>query len=153
MATNDDKPVVTSRMIRARPLTMIAGEIAAHLARFAADPSINVPETVTAHDGPLPRLYDGASAGVLGGGIDIRYRRHSTGDNLVRSEAEAYLTWLNAGNVGKYGDMPEVKARATMLEAAKIARANAARVQLQGVDWSAVSDTAVLRMVELLSLR
>ena len=75
--------------------TEIAQRIDAHLKRFENDPVIN--------DRPYPyTLYYRASAYVAGGWVRIRYVSYKSYSALRKADAERYLAWLDAGNVGSH---------------------------------------------------
>jgi len=49
------------------------------------------------------RPYYGAGAWYSGGSkLGVRYISYQSQTFLTRSEAEAYLAWLDAGNVGRH---------------------------------------------------
>lgn len=89
-------------MTKKLTLTEIAARIEAHLKRFEADPGI---------DADRPKLfkrYFQPSALRRGNRIGVIYIiSHQYERRLSRAEAERYLTWLDAGNVGKHWEMPE----------------------------------------------
>lgn len=84
-------------MAERRPtLKELAARISAHLTRFEWDPTIN-----RRVQGLQP--YYRAGAWYTGGAkILVKYIAYQHGTYLTRTEAEAYLTWLDAGNVGTH---------------------------------------------------
>lgn len=81
------------------PVRTIAKQIDAHLRRFEADPVINA--WIDGKAGGL-RPYYGAGALATGRFVSIFYIRYQGRSTLPRDEAEQYLAWLDAGNVGKH---------------------------------------------------
>lgn len=75
----------------------IAKRITAHLKRFEADPKINAPDAKY-HTTP----YHWPQAWRAGNRIGIRYVSYQTDSYLRAADAENYLAWLDAGNVGKH---------------------------------------------------
>lgn len=95
----------------------LAEKIREHLARFEADPVINA-ERFFEHNGErkskgIPFFH--ANAYYPGGPrIGVVYVSYQGSTNLTRDEAEAYLAWLDAGNVGTHFRMKhEAKAAAS----------------------------------------
>lgn len=82
-------------------LKEIAARIAEHLKRFEADKAINVFADIETRRLKTSPYYM-ASAGVAGPYVWVRYVSYQTGTNLTKDEALKYLTWLDAGNVGKH---------------------------------------------------
>ena len=78
-------------------LREIAARIDAYLRRFERDLNINV--NVTA--GGAKRFYY-AGAAASGGWVGICYVSYQGSSSLRRAEAEAYLKWLDAGNIGTH---------------------------------------------------
>lgn len=78
-------------------LDEIAGQISAHLKRFERDPEINKrdPKYDT-----IP--YYHAGAWRVGSYVRVLYVSYQGGTSLKRSDAERYLSWLDAGNVGRH---------------------------------------------------
>lgn len=84
-------------------LTEIASRIQAHLNRFENDPTIASKEW-TDSKGEVRQLtlfwetraYRGGSRCV------VRYVGYQHASSLTKDEAERYLDWLNAGNVGRH---------------------------------------------------
>lgn len=76
-------------------VTELASQIDKHLKRFEADPEINVA-------GGYGRPYYAAGAFRAGAYVKVRYVAYQGGANLRRDEAERYLAWLDAGNVGPH---------------------------------------------------
>lgn len=96
------------KMRSPKPLTLKLRELAAriteHLRRFERDPKINVCHQWE-HDGKVvkgrpPYYYAGASA--AGSRVFVHYVPFQGHSSLTRAEAEAYLAWLDAGNVGRH---------------------------------------------------
>jgi len=89
----------------ARTLTEIARAIYEHLQRFAADPKLNQTEWVDGNGQKRSTtLYWHPYAGRGGSRVSVRYVSFQGTTTLTRAEAEAYLTWLDAGNVGRHWD-------------------------------------------------
>lgn len=77
-------------------LAEIAARIDAHLKRFEADPKINEPNAF----GREP--YYRAGSWASGRFVCVKYIAYQGTSHLSRSEALAYLAWLDAGNVGAH---------------------------------------------------
>lgn len=75
----------------------VAGRIRAHLERFEADPAINTDES-----GQGRRRYYEVNAWAAGRYINVRYIAYQLTHSLPRADAERYLAWLDAGNVGSH---------------------------------------------------
>jgi hypothetical protein len=78
-------------------LTSIAEQISKHLQRFEGDPATN----------PISQEYKTtpyymARAWRGGAYVQIRYISYQCVTSIKRAEAEEYLDWLDAGNVGKH---------------------------------------------------
>jgi hypothetical protein len=85
-------------------LSEICGEIDGYLRRFEADPEVNAPVRWV-RDGQIHtagRPYYNARAGRAGNRCWVSYVSYQHTAHLTRAEAEAYLDWLKAGNVGKH---------------------------------------------------
>jgi hypothetical protein len=97
-------------MTKQIPLTTIADRITLHLIRFEADPVINArPVQLLSMSNPTRAPYSDPSAWRSMRGVSVSYRGDLyPGHELTRSEAERYLQWLDAGNVGMHSDMPGV---------------------------------------------
>jgi hypothetical protein len=82
-----------------KPLKLgeIAERIHAHLKRFEADPEINRKDPTY-----KTRRFYMASATSTGRYVSVRYINYQGHSNLERPEAEGYLAWLDAGNVGEH---------------------------------------------------
>lgn len=78
-------------------LTEIGDRINRHLKRFEADPAINVRDP----EYRMSRFYV-ANAARAGRYVQVTYVTYLGGTNLTRDEAERYLAWLDAGNVGRH---------------------------------------------------
>jgi hypothetical protein len=78
-------------------LTEIARRIDAYLKRFEADPAINI---LTCRRYIHP--YWKAGAYQTGRYVGIKYVSFQGAFNLTREEAEKYLDWLDAGNIGRH---------------------------------------------------
>lgn len=78
-------------------LQEIANRIKDHLKRFEADKSINA----TKDDRSICPYYN-AWATSAGRYVRITYVSFQGSSSLTKSEAEKYLQWLDAGNVGKH---------------------------------------------------
>lgn len=81
------------------PLAEIARRIDAHLKRFEADPVINAPDPVYR---TKPYYCAGAQSGAGAKRVLVYYVTYQGGRRLTRAEAETYLAWLDAGNVGRH---------------------------------------------------
>lgn len=77
----------------------IAERIRAHLKRFEADPKINVRTHLVLH--PCRKFYQ-AGAWASGRYVWVTYIAYQASSALTKSEAERYLAWLDAGNVGRH---------------------------------------------------
>ena len=82
-------------------LTEIAKRISVHLHRFEEDPAINnFGDALREQDKLKPYWLSRAfQAGRYVGVIYVDYQGAS---NLTKAQAEKYLAWLDAGNVGKH---------------------------------------------------
>ena len=77
----------------------IAARIAAHLKRFEADPKIAKSQNI---EGPRLDFYCGPTAQPGGTRVFVTYVSYQGEASLKKAEAEAYLAWLDAGNVGRH---------------------------------------------------
>ena len=88
-------------------LDEIAKRIDVHLKRFEDDPKINV----EGHPGsghPFFRAYCGSN----GRRVHARYVSYQHLYSLTKAQAEAWLTWLDLGNVGKhYTALPHLRGK------------------------------------------
>lgn len=75
----------------------IAARIDAYLDRFERDPKINKCDKKYG-----TRDFYFAGAHASGGWIHVTYITYQGGDNLRKSDAERYLAWLDAGNIGRH---------------------------------------------------
>lgn len=76
----------------------LAERIDAHLKRFESDPEINIDRS-----GNGLMTYYGARAGYGGGPkLSVTYVTYQDRSKLSKAEAEKYLAWLDAGNVGRH---------------------------------------------------
>lgn len=75
-------------------LDEIASRILAHLKRFEADKKINASKY-----GVPYYMVNAYRAGTRVGVAYVAYQYHS---KLKKADAEAYLAWLDAGNVGTH---------------------------------------------------
>src|SRR5438270_3181 len=82
-----------------RSLKEIAAAIDAHLKRFEADPKLNRYKYPSRHK--LSPFWH-AGAGASNSWISICYVGYQGVSSLRRKEAEIYLAWLDAGNVGRH---------------------------------------------------
>ncbi len=91
-------------MAKPKPLTLeaVANQINAHLKRFASDPEIN---RVTKYD-TTPYYFPMAVRS--GRYVTVRYVSYHGNSALTREEAERYLAWLDAGNIGKHFQMGQL---------------------------------------------
>ena len=89
-------------------LTEIATRISRHLLRFAADPAITEKEW-TDRKGEAHKLvlYWSPSAYRGGSRCMVRYVAYQLIASLTKAQAERYLAWLDAGNVGRHYDMED----------------------------------------------
>jgi|694.fasta_scaffold00460_36 hypothetical protein len=78
-------------------LQEIADKIKDHLKRFESDKTINA-----AKDGRSISPYYNAWATRSGRYVRVTYVSFQGSSSLSKAEAEAYLEWLNAGNIGKH---------------------------------------------------
>lgn len=86
-------------LVRPRtPLEKLAARIGEHLEAFEADPEIN---KLVSAEGTRKRFY---SAGAINRGrfVYVTYITYQGSTALSKKEAEAYLAWLDAGNVGRH---------------------------------------------------
>ena len=88
-------------------LRELAARIAAHLTRFENDSKINKRQRYDVNRGWYDdpngtRDYYTSGAHVGGRYVAIRYISYQGTSKLTRERAEAYLAWLDAGNVGKH---------------------------------------------------
>jgi hypothetical protein len=81
--------------VKKTPMAELARSISIHLQRFEADPVINKPRE---------RLhpYWHAGAGASGRYVYVTYIGYQGACPLTRDEAEKYIAWLDAGNVGRH---------------------------------------------------
>lgn len=78
-------------------LDEIAERIDRHLKRLESDEAINVPKP-----GSRLKPYYRAGACRAGSYVHVVYVSFQGGRNLKKSDAEEYLRWLDAGNVGRH---------------------------------------------------
>ena len=78
-------------------LTEIGKRIHAHLKRFEADPKINKP-----HPKYKTSPFYWAGAARVGRYVSVSYVNYQGSQSLTRDQAEAYLAWLDSGNVGRH---------------------------------------------------
>jgi hypothetical protein len=83
-------------------LDEIASRIKAHLKRFEADPTINKRDKTYRL---TPYYWPGAYR--AGSKVAVCYVSFHGASKLTKAEAEAYLAWLDAGNVGKHYSVPK----------------------------------------------
>jgi hypothetical protein len=86
-------------------LAEVAARISAHLKRFEADPTINAPRP---RHGDTRRYYH-TNTRVAGARVAVTYITYQGASNLTKSEALAYLVWLDAGNVGRHYEQQREK--------------------------------------------
>ena len=86
----------------------IASRINAHLKRFEADPKINAAKSC---GGSASRLHPYWHAGSCAYGrfVYVTYVSYQGQSNLTKTQAENYLAWLDAGNVGTHYGAPGVR--------------------------------------------
>jgi hypothetical protein len=89
-------------------LVEIAARIQAHLERFAADPKTATTQNT---NGPRCTRYFRPSAKPGGARVMVIYVSYSyQGESsLTKTDALAYLEWLDAGNVGRHYEALESK--------------------------------------------
>ena len=80
-------------------LKEIADKISVHLKRFEDDPVINAP-----YNGKRLGFHPYYRAGAHSGGryVYVGYVAYQGSAHLTKDEAERYLAWLDAGNVGRH---------------------------------------------------
>ncbi len=88
-------------------LQEIATRIHAYLKRFEHDPKINVPDR-----GSTIHPYYWARAWAAGSRVGVVYVTFQGPTYLTKGEAERYLAWLDAGNVGSHYEAKPRKERA-----------------------------------------
>ncbi len=90
-----------------QPITLIdlAADINHYLRSFAADLHINKPVPMESDPATLRPPYQFTSVCRIRGGVSVTYDPIYGQHRLPRVEAEHYLAWLEAGNVGKHSDM------------------------------------------------
>lgn len=74
----------------------IAKRITQHLRRFERDKKINKADAMDL------KPYYFAQAGRAGPRVAVTYITYQGPTNLTKADAEKYLAWLDAGNVGKH---------------------------------------------------
>lgn len=74
----------------------LAKRIDTHLRRFERDPKINVLSAHGAHP------YYHAHSSAYSRGVTVMYVSYQHTTKLSREEAETYLAWLDAGNIGRH---------------------------------------------------
>ena len=90
-----------------RTLADLVDGIAGYLKMFERDPVINArPIPYAAWSFPTLPPYGSTSARRTRSGVALNYSALGTTYELPREQAERYLVWLEAGNVGKHIDMP-----------------------------------------------
>jgi predicted Holliday junction resolvase-like endonuclease len=96
------KPAAECRL----SMKVLAARISEHLHRFERDLKINARD-------PVYRTspFYCAHASAAGAYVRIVYVTYQGGRNFKREDAEKYLAWLDAGNVGKHYEALEPKAR------------------------------------------
>jgi hypothetical protein len=85
-------------------LTEIAKRIDRHLSRFERTPALNPPDPTYG-----TQLYCAAGAYRGGRYVMVQYDAYQGQTALLRNRAEAYLAWLDAGNVGTHWKMQQEK--------------------------------------------
>jgi len=78
----------------------LAAGIDNHLKRFEADPVINA--KVEGRGSRLARFYGAGASYWRGRYLLVQYISYQGPLTLSKAEAEAYLAWLDAGNVGRH---------------------------------------------------
>ena len=84
---------------KVRPLSEVAEAISKHLSRFETDSSIN---TRLGRGGEALRRFYGSGSYASGRFVYVSYISYQGASFLTRVEAEKYLSWLDAGNVGRH---------------------------------------------------
>ena len=87
---------------KAKSLTQIAVEIAAHLWQFESDPKINKRDRSSHLHG-----YYRSRAVRAGKFVSVSYAPYRGNSLLDREQAERYLAWLDAGHVGTHHEALE----------------------------------------------
>lgn len=84
-------------------VTEIAQAIHRHLSRFAADPKIASSKwTDTKGVEREISLYWHPNCSRGGACVMVRYVSYQFTSSLTKAEAEKYLAWLDAGNIGRH---------------------------------------------------
>lgn len=83
-------------------LSEIAARIDQHLKRFEASREINKSVRRNRVD---TRPYHNACAYSIGRYVFVRYISHEGANSLSKDEALVYLAWLDAGGIGKHGQV------------------------------------------------
>lgn len=78
------------------PLDKIAKRISAHLQRFEKDPAINTVGHSNIHK------FFRAGSWHAGRFVHVQYISFQGSTHLTKAEAETYLAWLDAGNIGTH---------------------------------------------------
>lgn len=99
-------------MTKKIPLKDTAEKICVHLKRIEADPELNPYFEMRGNkwvrtdnsDNRMKghRFYNGAYASASGPRIFVTYVGYQGQSSITREEAEKYLAWLDAGNVGNH---------------------------------------------------
>ena len=107
-----DATRATRGLAPAQPkLAEIAARIAAHLARFEADPALRQTHGI---DGPRVVRYRKPFVKASGGRVCIRYvDYHNLRACIYKGQALAYLAWLDAGGVGRHWEWERQRASAS----------------------------------------
>jgi hypothetical protein len=94
------------RSVNGMKLTDTALSISRHLQRFANDKSIaeKLWTDGNGQDHALT-LYWGPVCYRAGSRAKVKYVAYQYESSLTKSEAEEYLAWLNAGNIGTHRDV------------------------------------------------
>ena len=113
--TRTKKPKPPSKAQIARDL---AAKIDAHLQRIENDPKLNPSER---YDHEKKRwvldkwgvrdYYNAGAQAIRGPRIAVRYVSYQGTSKITLEEAAAYLTWLDAGNVGRHFEQQKKAAR------------------------------------------
>lgn len=82
-------------------LKEIAEKISAHLARWERDPKVNPRDPYTTMKPGMVHLYS-SGAFPAGNRVAIRYVSYQHLSKLKKADAEAYLAWIDAGNIGRH---------------------------------------------------
>lgn len=86
----------------------IASRIRAHLKRFEADPKINAAKPY-GRAGNKFHPYWNVGSRAAGRFVYVTYVSYQGTSHLTRDDAENYLAWLDAGNIGTHYETAGVR--------------------------------------------